>query len=70
MSKISPAQEAMLRRIVKTNGGGIHQYGLHGPTMRALYGKGLIQGKAGQQTCAVHTREGLALIRELDAKQP
>lgn len=69
--KLTPAQEKMLRRIIKTSGGGVYA-GIEGRernVIMRLYDKGLVQGKKGQPTRAVHTREGLDLIRQLDAAE-
>ena len=66
--KLTPPQERVLRRIVKTNGGGVY-FEFH-PDLRViqrLHRMGLVQGKKRSAGLAVHTREGLNLIRELDA---
>lgn len=67
--KLPPAQRAMLDKICRTNGGGVWAEGLSARTRNALERAGLIQGKSGRQDYAVHTREGLALWREQQAKQ-
>ena len=65
--KLTPTQEAMLRRVVATNGGGVHAGWDEGQkitrTLRKLEKLGLVQGKAGSDGWAVHTREGLAWVR-------
>ena len=69
--KLTAPQERVLRRIVKTSGGGVHAE--TDPDLRVimrLHNMGLCQGKKGNSTRAVHTREGLALIRDLDAGTP
>lgn len=68
---LTPKQMEALAKVCRTNGGGIYMscqyYGDEvKPTnlvFRALYDKGLIQGKAGAYSTVVHTREGLALYR-------
>lgn len=67
--RLGSAQFAMLDSICRTNGGGRSGYSLNRRTMRSLESKGLIQGKAGQEYCAVHTREGLDLWRKLTAEK-
>ena len=74
--RLTPAQEAVLAKVCRTNGGGVSiQAKWRGdeavPTDRvmcALFDKGLIQGKAGGIQQVVHTREGLALYRGLLAR--
>ena len=66
--KLTAPQERVLRRIVKTSGGGI--FAECDPDLRVimrLHEKGLCQGKKGSPARAVHTREGLDLIRGLDS---
>jgi len=65
---LGKAQLAMLGEICRTNGGGVSGYRPNQRTMRSLEERGLIQGKAGQEWCAVHTREGLELWRSLQAR--
>ena len=61
-------QLRVLHRILQTNGGGISVYGDEDQrTIMALHRRGLVQGKAGAQHRAVHTREGLELWRKLEA---
>lgn len=69
--RLGVRQIAMLREIVRTNGGGVHYFcgGEDERVMRSLVRRGLIQGKAGWQTRAVHTRAGLELVRELDRRE-
>jgi len=62
---LTPTQKKMLDAICKTNGGGIFPAGAEFRTVKQLEKKGLVQGKLGQQYCAVHTREGLTLWRML-----
>lgn len=73
--KLTKAQLDALDRICRTNGGGVavrcvvkdgEVVPTHKPTA-ALFGKGLIQGKAGSFETVVHTREGLQLWRERKA---
>jgi hypothetical protein len=64
--RLTPKQADLLRRIVKTNGGGISAYRLHGGErciMWRLHELGLIQGKSGDLSTCVHTREGLDWVR-------
>ncbi len=73
--RLGGRQIAMLREIVRSNGGGVYYFcgGEDERVMRSLARRGLIQGKAGHQSRAVHTRAGLELVRELDrrkAEQP
>lgn len=68
---LTPKQLEALAKVCRTNGGGIstpcYWYGDEvkpsDRVLRALYDKGLIQGKAGGYSTVVHTREGLALYR-------
>ncbi len=62
--KLTAPQEKMLRKIVATNGGGIFAECQPIGTIKALFNRGLIQGKKGDACCAVHTREGLDWVRE------
>ncbi len=66
--KLTKPQERVLRRVVKTSGGGV-SVGLDqdSAVIMRLHAKGLVQGKLGNPARAVHTREGLDLIRKLDA---
>jgi len=68
--KLTGPQEKMLRRIVATNGGGIHagfnEVGNDTRVIRRLEALGLVQGKAGSPSWAVHTRPGLEWVREKD----
>lgn len=66
--RLSKSQFEMLDKICRTNGGGCSGYSLDRRVMRSLETRGLIQGKAGQEYCAVHTREGLQLWRSLSAE--
>lgn len=64
---LTPTQLEILGKVCRTNGGGYHA-GFHEGAretkiIRALERKGLVQGKAGQPSRAVHTAEGLALYR-------
>lgn len=71
--KLTAPQKEALARVCATNGGGVRinctvRDGEVVPSqaaMRALFNKGLIQGKAGGYSTVVHTREGLALYRSL-----
>jgi hypothetical protein len=70
LEKLTAPQEMMLRRIVATNGGGVHA-GFNEArndtrVMRRLEAMGLVQGKAGSPGWAVHTRAGLEWVREKD----
>lgn len=72
--RLSPAQATLLRRIVATNGGGTGPYistsDREYKTAMRLYDLGLAQGKAGNDSMAVHTRKGLAWVRANPAKEP
>lgn len=65
--KLTPAQASMLRKVVATNGGGVfagfHERGRTAIMLRKLEALGLVQGKRGEQSCAVHTRAGLDWVR-------
>lgn len=64
--RLTPTQQSLLRRIVATNGGGISTYKLEGSERRVvmrLCSMGMVQGKAGQEWVAVHTRPGLEWVR-------
>lgn len=61
--KMTPKQEALLRRVVATNGGGISSYGVPDSTIKGLMDRHFIQGKAGSPSSIVHTREGLEWVR-------
>jgi DNA-binding MarR family transcriptional regulator len=71
--KLTPKQLELLQRVCLSNGGGINagysETAAHTRTVRQLERKGLVQGKLGQPSCAVHTKEGLALFRQLKANQ-
>ncbi len=65
--KLTAPQERVLRRIIKTGGGGV--FAECDPDLRVimrLHKLGLCQGKRGDPARAVHTSEGLNMIRELD----
>ena len=67
--KLTQPQKRVLRRVVKTNGGGVPVSGDRDEkVIMRLYGMGLVQGKAGEQSRAVHSTEGLELVRQLDAQ--
>jgi len=63
----APKQLDMLRRVVATNGGGLNAYSAPRATWKALFEKGLVQGKSGLACCIVHTRLGLEVVRFLKA---
>lgn len=67
--KLGKLQKAMLRDIVKTNGGGRSGYVLKTNVMRSLERKGLIQGKMNEPSTAVHTRLGLEWVRNVDKEK-
>lgn len=67
--RLGKTQFAMLDRICRTNGGGVSGYSLNRRVMERLYELDLIQGKRGQEWCAVHTSEGLALWRKITAER-
>ncbi len=61
--KLSKAQDALLRKIVATNGGGLPA-DIRSPTVKILHEKyELIQGKSSCQMWAVHTKKGLEYVR-------
>lgn len=66
--RLGHRQWEFLGRVVATNGGGVNCYSADERVYRALERKGLIQGKSGQQCCAVHTREGLEAWRAHQAE--
>jgi hypothetical protein len=71
MTKLTELQVQALNAVCRTNGGGISLYSDWRPQLVALHKKGLVQGKSGNQSRAVHTAEGLKLWRELSsAKEP
>ena len=54
--KLTAPQERVLRRIVKTSGGGIYfESDRDRNVLFRLHEKGLVQGKKGNQSRAVHT---------------
>lgn len=75
---LSAAQRRDLALVCRTNGGGVRircrvlDGGEAVPassSMRKLYEKGLIQGKAGGWESVVHTRDGLELYRFIVQQQ-
>jgi uncharacterized protein YjhX (UPF0386 family) len=60
-TRLTPQQEALLRCIVQSNGGGISITDRR--VFLALHRKGLAHQKLGNPYRAVHTREGLAWVR-------
>jgi hypothetical protein len=64
---LTDRQAVILRRVVSTNGGGYHAGWHEGQretrTLRQLEKLGLVQGKAGSDGYAVHTREGIDWVR-------
>jgi hypothetical protein len=78
MRPLTPKQREALAEVCRTNGGGVRlnctvtDDGTVVPidrVYRALFKRELIQGKAGAYSTVVHTREGLALHRELLAAE-
>lgn len=65
--KPTALQEAALRRVVATNGGGLskHEYSKH--VWQGLINRGLVQGKAGSGERVVHTKMGMEYIRKMEA---
>lgn len=61
--KMTPAQEALLRRIVATNGGGISAISENDRVIKGLIDRHLIQAKKTISSMMVHTREGLEWVR-------
>jgi uncharacterized protein YjhX (UPF0386 family) len=67
--RLGARQLDLLDRVCRTSGGGVSCFGEQERVYRSLERKGLIQGKSGQQYRAVHTREGLALWRKMQAER-
>ena len=66
--KLTAPQERVLRRVVNTNGGGIYvEVDPDRRVIMRLHEMGLVQGKASHAARVVHTRDGLDLIRHIDA---
>ena len=74
--QLTEKQREALAEVCRTNGGGVRVGCNVGPdgygiprdrVYRALFDRGLIQGKAGAYSTVVHTRDGLALHRSLTA---
>lgn len=67
--KLTEAQQHMLIRVCRTNGGGIHagfsESNSDTKFLRQLERMGLVQGKNGRPSYAVHTRKGLELFRQI-----
>ncbi len=61
--KMTPAQEDLLRRVVKTNGGGVSAYRVPDATIAGLVKRHFVQSKLGEPYTIVHTREGLEWVR-------
>ena len=64
-SELSAPMRDLLFRVCRSNGGGVSAYCENMATVKALYNRDLVQGKAGEQSCIVHTRKGLALYRSM-----
>jgi len=61
-------QKELLIKICQTNGGGISTISMDGWQLKAvhqLHDLGLVQGKSGNESTAVHTKQGLELYRTL-----
>lgn len=67
--KLGKRQLALLATVCQTNGGGVYISGALEKTAKRLEELELIQGKSSAQYCAVHTRKGLALWRELSCRK-
>jgi hypothetical protein len=61
--KMTAAQEALLRRVVATNGGGVSAYDVPDSTLAGLVKRHLVQSKSVASYTIVHTREGLEWVR-------
>jgi hypothetical protein len=61
--KLTEKQFALLASICRTNGGGIYAPNCDQRVLKALVDRHLVQGKAGNLSSVVHTREGLELWR-------
>lgn len=66
MSKLTSSQITSLAKVCKTNGGGVSAFDFNENTLKALFSKGLVQGKKGQQHRVVHTEKGLNVFRKLN----
>ncbi|WP_026793173.1 hypothetical protein [Pleomorphomonas oryzae] len=62
--KMTPAQEDLLRRVVRTNGGGVSGFREKDSVIDGLMKRGMIQGKRGQEYMIVHTKRGLQWVRD------
>lgn len=68
--KLTNPQARVLARICATNGGGISEMRFYGPERKPflrLIEMGLIQGKLGNASYAVHTDEGWAINKQLQS---
>lgn len=72
--RLGARQWEMLDRICRSNGGGVFVGFFEGDpeakTILRLHELGLVQGKSGDLSCAVHTRKGLDLWREQKETTP
>ncbi len=62
--KMTKAQEELLRRVVRTNGGGVSGFREKDSVIKGLMDRHMIQGKKGQESMIVHTARGLQWVRE------
>jgi hypothetical protein len=70
--KLTNPQARVLARICATNGGGISEMRFYGPERKPflrLIEMGLIQGKLGNASNAVHTAEGWAINKQLQTTE-
>jgi hypothetical protein len=60
---MTPAQIELLRRVVRTNGGGVNARGENARVVQGLMDRHMVQGKSGDLSCMIHTRRGLDWVR-------
>lgn len=56
---MTDSQFALLDRVCRSNGGGVSAYACDRHVLNALVNRHFVQGKAGNLSSVVHTREGL-----------
>lgn len=61
--KLTVGQFALLDRVCRTNGGGVHVYQAPKARWKSLMDRHLVQGKLNDAEMVVNTREGLELWR-------
>lgn len=68
--KPSPKMIEALARVVATNGGGVSYYDYPKSVWQGLLDRGLAQGKLGNPSRVVHTKDGLEFIKQSLKPQP